>query len=69
MAMLIRYLLISGTGSVLTVDGTVEMDAVIMEGKSLRVGAVANVNNIAHPVSLARAVLEKVCLITKDIFD
>ena len=38
------------------------MDAVIMDGKSLRAGAVASVHNIANPVSLARQVMDKVIL-------
>src|SRR5215470_9220524 len=37
----------AGRGSVLTSDGTVEMDASIMEGDTLRNGAVACVTNIA----------------------
>jgi len=39
------------------------MDSVIMEGKDLRTGAVACVQNIKNPVSLARAVMEKVSTI------
>ena len=50
----------TGTGSVLNSKGEVEMDAVIMDGKSLRTGAVASVHNIANPVSLARLVMDKV---------
>ena len=50
----------AGTGSVLNSKGEVEMDAVIMDGKSLRTGAVASVHNIANPVSLARLVMDKV---------
>ncbi len=37
------------------------MDAVIMDGKMLKAGAVAAVQDIANPVSLARLVMEKVC--------
>ncbi|MBE3560271.1 MAG: isoaspartyl peptidase/L-asparaginase [Ktedonobacteraceae bacterium] len=48
----------AGTGSCLTRDGNIEMDAGIMEGQTLRVGAVASVEFIKNPVSLARAVLE-----------
>ena len=50
----------TGTGSVLNSEGEVEMDAVIMDGQSLRTGAVASVHNIANPVSLARLVMDKV---------
>ncbi|KAI8486374.1 Isoaspartyl peptidase/L-asparaginase [Branchiostoma belcheri] len=49
----------AGTGSVLNSAGDVEMDAIIMDGQSLRAGSVACVQNIAHPISLARQVMEK----------
>ncbi|XP_046564047.1 LOW QUALITY PROTEIN: isoaspartyl peptidase/L-asparaginase-like [Haliotis rubra] len=49
----------AGTGSVLTLDGEVEMDAVVMEGRNLRAGGVACVQNIKNPCILAREVLEK----------
>jgi beta-aspartyl-peptidase (threonine type) len=49
----------SGTGSSLNANGQVEMDAVIMDGSSLRAGGVACVQNIAHPVQLARLVMDK----------
>lgn len=49
-----------GHGAVLNTDGEVELDAIIMEGKTLAAGAVSSVRNIANPVSLARAVMEKV---------
>jgi len=48
----------AGRGSVLTRDGTVEMDASIMEGDRLQCGAVAAVPRIANPITLARRVLE-----------
>lgn len=48
----------AGYGSVLTSAGTVEMDASIMEGDSLRCGAVGAVSRVANPVVLARHVLE-----------
>ena len=51
---------LSGKGSVLNSIGEVEMDAVIMDGKTLSAGAVACVQNIANPVQLARMVMEKV---------
>ena len=41
-------------------NGDIELDAMIMDGKALRVGAVAAVQNIANPVKLARLVLDKV---------
>lgn len=49
----------AGRGSVFTHEGEQEMDASIMEGHSLRAGAVAAVKNIRNPVSLARMVMER----------
>ncbi|KAM3833970.1 isoaspartyl peptidase/L-asparaginase-like, partial [Diretmus argenteus] len=49
----------AGHGSVLNTDGEVELDAIIMDGRTLASGAVSSVRNIANPVSLARAVMEK----------
>lgn len=48
----------AGTGSVLAADGVVQLDAGLMDGESLRVGAVANVRRVRSPIVLARAVLE-----------
>lgn len=48
----------AGIGASLNADGFVELDAGVMEGRDLRVGAVAAVRDIRHPVDLARAVLE-----------
>jgi beta-aspartyl-peptidase (threonine type) len=48
----------AGKGSVFTEAGTHEMDAAIMDGKTLAAGAVACVCRIAHPVLAARAVME-----------
>ncbi|HEU5319824.1 MAG TPA: isoaspartyl peptidase/L-asparaginase family protein [Methylomirabilota bacterium] len=48
----------AGRGAVLTADGGVELDASIMEGDRLACGAVAAVSRVAHPVTLARRVLE-----------
>jgi len=48
----------AGRGAVLTREGTVELDASIMEGDGLRCGAVAAVTGVANPVTLARRVLE-----------
>ncbi|HRH53368.1 MAG TPA: isoaspartyl peptidase/L-asparaginase [Chitinophagales bacterium] len=47
----------AGKGAVFTHDGKHEMDASIMDGKTLRSGAVAAVNNIKNPISLAKAVM------------
>jgi len=48
----------AGTGSCLTATGTIEMDAGLMVGGTLQVGAVASVERIKNPISLARHVLE-----------
>ncbi|XP_077438176.1 isoaspartyl peptidase/L-asparaginase isoform X2 [Vanacampus margaritifer] len=52
-------LLDPGCGSVLTTSGNVEMDAIVMDGKTLASGAVSAVRNIANPVQLARLVMDK----------
>ncbi|AHL22885.1 MULTISPECIES: isoaspartyl peptidase/L-asparaginase family protein [Thermococcus] len=49
----------AGTGSVLTLDGRVEMDAAIMRGKTLEAGAVAGIWGVKNPISVARKVMEK----------
>src|SRR5207237_7973034 len=48
----------AGTGASLSADGNIQLDAGIMEGHTLRVGAVANVEIIKNPISLARKVME-----------
>lgn len=49
----------AGRGSVFTHEGEQEMDASIMDGSSLKAGAVAFVKNIKNPVKLARLVMEQ----------
>jgi beta-aspartyl-peptidase (threonine type) len=49
----------AGSGSVPTLAGHVEMDAAIMDGTTLEVGAVAALRNVRHPVSLARLLLRE----------
>ena len=49
----------AGRGSVFTSAGTNEMDASIMDGKTLKAGAIGSVQHIKNPVSLARLVMEK----------
>jgi L-asparaginase / beta-aspartyl-peptidase len=49
----------AGKGSVFTSAGTNEMDAAIMDGKTLAAGAVASLKHIKNPISLARMVMEK----------
>lgn len=48
----------AGTGACLTIDGNIELDAGIMEGHTLQIGAIAGVELIKNPISLARKVLE-----------
>lgn len=49
----------AGRGSVFTHEGKQEMDAAIMDGASLKAGAVAFVKNIRNPIKLARLVMER----------
>ena len=49
----------AGKGASYTSDGTVELDAAIMNGKTMRAGGVAAVRRIKNPISLARIVLER----------
>lgn len=49
----------AGTGATLTAAGEAELDASVMDGASLRCGAVAAVRDVRNPVSLARAVMER----------
>ncbi|MCS7003746.1 MAG: isoaspartyl peptidase/L-asparaginase [Cytophagales bacterium] len=49
----------AGKGSVIAANGKIEMDASIMDGKTLRAGSVAGVRTIKNPITAARAVMEK----------
>ncbi len=48
----------AGRGSYVNLEGTVQMDAIIMDGRTLNLGAVAAVERIRHPITLARRVME-----------
>jgi L-asparaginase / beta-aspartyl-peptidase len=48
----------AGYGSHLNLDGRVECDAIVMDGATLRAGAVATLQHVRNPVRLARKVLE-----------
>jgi beta-aspartyl-peptidase (threonine type) len=47
----------AGYGSFLNAAGEVELDAIIMDGRDLDLGAVAAVQRVRHPVTLARLVM------------
>lgn len=49
----------AGRGSVFTHEGRNEMDAAVMDGKTLEAGAVAFVKNVKNPIKLARLVMSK----------
>lgn len=49
----------AGKGAVFTNEGKNELDAAIMDGKTLQAGAIASVTTIKNPVSAARAVMEQ----------
>lgn len=49
----------AGKGAVFNSEGKNELDASIMEGKTLKAGAVAGLHRVKNPITLARAVMEK----------
>ena len=48
----------AGRGSFLTRDGRVHLDALMMDGRTLRAGGVGCVEHIRHAIQAARKVLE-----------
>jgi beta-aspartyl-peptidase (threonine type) len=49
----------AGVGAVYTHDGSHELDAAVMDGRTLGCGAVAGVRTVRNPILLARLVMEK----------
>lgn len=49
----------AGTGSYRNTKGEIEMDALIMDGQTLNLGAVAAIQRVRYPVSLARQVMDR----------
>ncbi|MEO8439797.1 MAG: isoaspartyl peptidase/L-asparaginase [Spartobacteria bacterium] len=49
----------AGKGAVFTHEGTNELDSSIMDGKTLKAGAVSGLKRIPNPISLARMVMEQ----------
>ena len=49
----------AGKGAVFTHEGSNELDASIMDGKTLNAGAIAGVKHIKNPINLAKDVMEK----------
>ncbi len=49
----------AGKGSVMTLDGKFELDASIMNGSTMKAGAVAQIGNVKNPIKAARLVMDK----------
>jgi beta-aspartyl-peptidase (threonine type) len=49
----------AGTGSHLNRDGRVQLDAILMDGRTLKAGAVCAVERLRNPIAVARLVLER----------
>lgn len=48
----------AGRGAVLNAAGEIELDAIIMDGRTLNLGAAVAVKHVRHPVTLARLVMD-----------
>ncbi|HEU5137175.1 MAG TPA: isoaspartyl peptidase/L-asparaginase [Steroidobacteraceae bacterium] len=48
----------AGRGAVLTRDGAAELDASVMDGRTLKAGAVTGLKHVKNPVALARRVMD-----------
>lgn len=49
----------AGKGAVFTHDGKNELDAAIMDGATLKAGAIAGVHHVKNPIALARLVMDR----------
>jgi len=49
----------AGKGAVLRLDGSIKLDAAVMDGRTLKAGAVAGIEGFLHPSELAKLVMEK----------
>jgi beta-aspartyl-peptidase (threonine type) len=49
----------AGKGAVFTSSGRIQLDAAIMDGATLKAGAVASVEHVRNPIALARLVMER----------
>ena len=49
----------AGLGSSIALDRHIEMEASIMDGRTLAAGATGLLNDVKYPIQLARIVMEK----------
>lgn len=49
----------AGVGAVLNASGGIELDAIIMDGQTLNLGAAVAVKRVRHPITLARLIMER----------